>query len=704
MVRILTIIDNPLIKKTITVLLQKLKIREISSFRKYAGFLKSIQYEPHAIIMELPTSTPQDLKLLQLIRKNSSSENKPIIVFGPRASDIAKKAILNYGADFYLETPLDYKVLFTKLNELIKQYAQKEKKDTGVEVNQISVEEIDIIRDPSVILNKKLDIMEAHIAQLLAFPTTVASVLKLTQDERSSAEQLGKVIESDSAVSAEILKLSNSVYYASRNTKITGLKNAIVRIGFEQAKKSVMAMSVMNKVNDSNYETGFNHCEFWFHSLAVAVISEKLAKASGLADPSEAYVFGLLHELGVMLYNEYLNKLFLSLLDESTEQGQPFVKYQLDTIKVTHFDLQARLFSSWNFSNEFVDACKALNGNCFTDEVMKKTPLATVISVADALAHSFGIGRAADCCVAEIPESILLRFGIKRDLNAAFSQQVFHSINVYNSVLQIATRKYPTGESLMRESDKITLILDSRTAWNPVREYMKQQGYKVINTYSEDDFFEQLEAHEDALYLLSSLHKDDLHFIERCKRYKGIIFDANSVVPQNKQPKNMVVTNYPVDLRNVDMVIHSLAEDTKENYISNTGLLVPVKSFADIGGKEYALIGHSLQSVSDSLRTLLEEKKYTKIESVTDGIKVANMAKTANDDIALFIVDHSLVGLETIEAVKMIKLQKKHKRGRFIILFKEGTLTDLQREKYQFFGVTDFVDYEKDFDTLKKLV
>jgi HD-like signal output (HDOD) protein len=127
-----------------------------------------------------------------------------------------------------------------------------------------------------------MEIMIRHVGKLMAFPATVASVLKVSQNEKSGAAELAKVIQSDPAMSAEILRIANSVYFSRGGRRILDIKDAVVRIGFSNTKKIAMSISVFKVSKDQNYATGFNHQDYWFHCLAVAIIAEMIAKNSQL--------------------------------------------------------------------------------------------------------------------------------------------------------------------------------------------------------------------------------------------------------------------------------------------------------------------------------------------------------------------------------------------------------------------------------------
>lgn len=565
MLKVLTIFEKSTQSRSLNMVLHKMNAQVISCEKKYTSFLKTVQYKPHIILIELSKATMDEFRLLQLIRKNRDSMKVPILVHGPNIQKKFQENIINSGANEYFTQPIDLKEFLFTLNKYASKHIEeldREKEELEFDENDLSPKEEQIVLSRKQPLSKKLDILEMHIHKLLAFPTTVVHVQKLTDSDTSSASQLGKVIESDTSVSAEILKLSNSVYFAARDKRISSLREAVVRIGFEQTKKAVVSMSVIKNVSSSQNSTGFSHTDFWFHSVAVAIITELLAKKANIVNPDEAFVFGLLHELGVLLYNEYFNRIFLRLLQKSTSLGLPFSYFQKDELNVTHNDLMARLSDSWGFSREFTDGFKALNEMVPSVELLERAPLAAIALVADSIALSLGIGKAADCSVYAIPKELLNRIGLKGDLNAGFIDRIYREVNMYNSMLDIEKCTFPTNKRIMEDNGNITIInyINEPRTWNPLQEYLKEQEYRIINVFSEEELIYSLRTEEKALFYFPEVTKDDIQILIDCKDlgYKGIVFDPLHLMPLGYEARGVVIGNYPIDMRNIDMVIHAI--------------------------------------------------------------------------------------------------------------------------------------------------
>jgi HD-like signal output (HDOD) protein/DNA-binding response OmpR family regulator len=690
MLRVLTLVVTKSIADNLGILLSRSAIKRIASLPNYSSFLKTVQYQPNAIIVEISGTSLDQIRLLQLINRHESTAHTPVIAFGPEVNENIEKSIINYGADVYLKLPLDYKDLFGKLNELLKKHDQEEKNEIGVDVNQMMYDDMQKVLDPSVPFNLRLDIMEKHIGELMAFPATVASVISLTSDDKSSAGQLGRVIESDSAVTAALLKMSNSIAFSARGRKIASIKEAIVRVGFDQTKKAVISMSVMGSASETNYQTAFSHTEFWYHSLAVAVIAEMIAKKCRKVAPEEAYVFGLLHELGVLLHNEYLNTLFLELVDKSTENGLPFSQYQLENYKISHFDLSARLFEKWNLSESFVDAAKALNNPVISAAELETSPLALIIKVADTIAHSLAIGRAADSCVYAIDQDLLRSLGLGFGLSGNEVDNIKRSVDMYSEIITKDGGAKPAGRSILKHSDEIALFCfnPGTHGINPVIEYLKRQGYQWKEFKEEEQLLEALAENGQAVVVIPYFTEAQKDLIAKCKEYRLLIFDDLDILQGDSGESSHIITRFPVDLRNTDMAIHALSlGHFDKGKLASSKALMPLGILAE-NSKKNGLIAISSTQFGKAIQDyMIKNLGYDTVEVVDEGSKAVNMANTAPHEVDIFILDHALPGIDTMEVIKSVRLQSRHKRCLYVVFGTEKTLTQIAQEKYKKMGV-----------------
>ncbi len=150
---------------------------------------------------------------------------------------------------------------------------------------------------------KKLRFIVDKIQNLPTPPIVFTQITKVINNPDTSAYEIGAIISEDPALTAKVLKLTNSSFYGIPRT-ITNVKQAIVILGLEAIKSLVISASVFdtfskNKSLDTEYLENF-----WRHSLSVAFMSKIIARMKKLPSLQEAEIAfsgGLLHDLGKLI-------------------------------------------------------------------------------------------------------------------------------------------------------------------------------------------------------------------------------------------------------------------------------------------------------------------------------------------------------------------------------------------------------------------
>ena len=123
------------------------------------------------------------------------------------------------------------------------------------------------------------------------FPQAAMRALNLLRDPQANLNAVVEAASGDPAIAGLIMRLANSALFGSR-TQISTLSKAIVRLGFATAQKVVTSAAMQPLFSSRKLQ------ELWQHSLQVADLSEQLACLAGKIDPAEAYLVGLLHDVG----------------------------------------------------------------------------------------------------------------------------------------------------------------------------------------------------------------------------------------------------------------------------------------------------------------------------------------------------------------------------------------------------------------------
>lgn len=196
-----------------------------------------------------------------------------------------------------------------------------------------------------------LDKIIATIGELPASPAIVSKVMGLTADLNASVEDLGEVLASDSALTAKVLRLSNSSFYG-RSRSVSSLKEAILILGFYTLRSMVIASSTHSLY--SRKDNAHFGQKLWDHSLACGMASRLVARRIQHPKIEEIFIAGLLHDIGKMILGQKLTAAYDRVVAEVEETGQDFVDVEKLRLGFSHVEVGATVLQKWNFPAELV--------------------------------------------------------------------------------------------------------------------------------------------------------------------------------------------------------------------------------------------------------------------------------------------------------------------------------------------------------------
>jgi HD-like signal output (HDOD) protein len=302
----------------------------------------------------------------------------------------------------------------------------------------------DLILNPEIPGAQKIEAISRHISTLFAFPFTIAKVLQITQDDKSGAGHLAHAIVADPSMTTHLLKVANSVFFASLNRKLNSIQDSIVRIGFMETKKIIMSMTVMKLFDTHNKNLGFDRIDFWYHSLAVGLISEKIARYMGDINIEEAFLAGLMHDLGIIFLDDFFPDIFSKILESTAKNCAHFAQTMKSSLQITHNDLIAALFPTWKVPQNITDAItQQENIEQFENSVdTSGKKIALCVAIANIVAKLLHIGRECDEFIKPIPDWALKQARLPHGIQGEFTKQIFQNVEVFRNFLGLEKREY----------------------------------------------------------------------------------------------------------------------------------------------------------------------------------------------------------------------------------------------------------------------
>jgi HD-like signal output (HDOD) protein len=222
------------------------------------------------------------------------------------------------------------------------------------------------------------------IGRLVSLPQTTFKLLSMLTEESTTARDLQSIVETDPALAAKVISLSNSPIYALREP-VSSVGRAITIIGFKELEILALGVGLSDTFDLRKVPQGFDGEGLWMHCLAVAWIARELAESVKATDSGEAMICGLLHELGILILISKFPVHFQQLLDLANS-GMGLRRAE-NALSLRHEVIGYHLARNWAMPVVFQDV---ILHHHFPQAAGKYKIQASIINLADNLAFKAG--------------------------------------------------------------------------------------------------------------------------------------------------------------------------------------------------------------------------------------------------------------------------------------------------------------------------
>ncbi|MCL4813122.1 MAG: HDOD domain-containing protein [Vicinamibacteraceae bacterium] len=226
------------------------------------------------------------------------------------------------------------------------------------------------------------------ITKILTIPAIVNRIAAMVSTGTVSASEIADEISKDQILTAKVLKLVNSGFYALRQP-ITTITHAMVLLGLDVVKTLVMTASVLDIVDTMNqYMEGL-----WEHSLGTARASHHLAERLGRQDPEEIALAGLLHDIGKVIIAQLLPEDHARIRAMVAERQCLLIDAEQAVLGVTHPEVGMWLLRKWSLPSKIVYPIAYHSNFHARRDFADRT---AIVHLADILCRAKGIGYPGD--------------------------------------------------------------------------------------------------------------------------------------------------------------------------------------------------------------------------------------------------------------------------------------------------------------------
>ena len=342
---------------------------------------------------------------------------------------------------------------------------------------------------------KRVELILQQLEELPTLPAVATRVLQVAADADGTVNEIVSLISSDVALTARILQLVHRSDLGVNADAIT-LQRAVVLLGFEAVRNAVLAVSVFETFSGSNsHPTQFSREEFWKHSVSVACCAELLAEALQAAygrdtgfTPSEAFVCGLLHDLGKVALDAILPKSFARVVEAVDLLRGNIADVERMVIGLDHMVVGKRLAERWELP-QIIRESIWLHGQLpeALPESVKYPRMINVVTLADLIVREQHLGYSGNWSFTLNRKRLIEAIGLTQQSVDEANAKLMDRVEARAKALQLgqASTQELYQQALMRANQELGRVSSQLAAKNK-KLVVRAQFFDVLSAFQGD--------------------------------------------------------------------------------------------------------------------------------------------------------------------------------------------------------------------------
>jgi len=243
--------------------------------------------------------------------------------------------------------PSLYRVVTSEPTKYLKIYADhltgfaQRLENDNAEMSVIEIDQSD--EENALTIQLFQDLMSGNL-KLPSLPHVAQNIQQAFADSAANAESICTIIQSDPAITAKLIMISNSALYGGK-AKFESLQQAVVRLGLETTRKLVMTYAVKELFQGKTPHMKTQMQNLWKHSQHVACMCRLMANHLQGFDVEQAQLAGLIHDLGEVAILQYA---------QDNEELIENADLLMSAVEKLRPQITGMLLNRWNFGPEFV--------------------------------------------------------------------------------------------------------------------------------------------------------------------------------------------------------------------------------------------------------------------------------------------------------------------------------------------------------------
>jgi diguanylate cyclase (GGDEF)-like protein len=227
--------------------------------------------------------------------------------------------------------------------------------------------------------------------KLPSLPSIALRIINAVKTDEASLGQLSKIVSSDPALAARVLKISNSSFYALPQ-KIDNIQKALTILGTESLKNIALSFVIV-KMMQSSDGNGFNFEIFWKRAVTAAVAADLISNATKQRS-DDIFITALLQDIGIIILYLCMPEEYLKVLDEKRVSAISVVEAERNRFDYDHQAVGTQMLEKWGLPESiylpirYHHNTKNIPENCETK--------ARILWLADRMSSAYHGSRCAD--------------------------------------------------------------------------------------------------------------------------------------------------------------------------------------------------------------------------------------------------------------------------------------------------------------------
>ncbi len=277
-------------------------------------------------------------------------------------------------------------------------------------------------------------------------------ILQITESEDFEVAEMSRAIMADSSLTGRILQLANSTTFGAQQPATT-VDESIMRLGSSTVRNLSLAFSLVSARSISTCEA-FDYSTYWSSSLARAVVARTLAGKLGVGLPEEAYICGLLSNLGRLALASVFPEEYAEVIRRQSKQPSGGLsEIERECFDIDHIQVAGCMATDWKLPQAFCEAIRqSLEQKQISSDEPVECTLTDVLRLADAIACAIALDESAPAeCWASTAEQFttagVLLASFDLDF-ASFCDACIAEWVAWGAEFQVATQSGRSSKSL----------------------------------------------------------------------------------------------------------------------------------------------------------------------------------------------------------------------------------------------------------------